>query len=85
MLKRIESIECDGDNCNKVRDKDSNHWLVGIDYAGFVVLAVNRDVLVKEKIVHGEVVMDFCGEECAVKWISKMLPEIKDQVKKKIC
>ena len=83
-IKRTENISCDGDKCDKTRDQDSNHWLVGYMDGGLILIAQNRNKLPEgmwgddeEVELDERKLKDFCGEECAIKWVSKMLTEIK--------
>lgn len=91
--KESVEITCDGEigstKCEQVGSKDSNHWLVGLSgiEGKYFVMAKNKDTLMNIiKAYDGshmpidtpdELVKDFCGEECAIKWVSKMLTEIK--------
>jgi hypothetical protein len=75
----IVNVMCDGEKCNLVRSKDANHWLVGVvakHKGACMMLAANRDSL-KGRGFQDDYIKDFCGEECAVKWVSKNLTEIK--------
>lgn len=81
-IKRTENITCDGDKCEHVRDQDSNHWLVGMSLDKSIIVAASRtDLRVGDqngiKLHQLDNVKDFCGEACAIKWVSKMLTKIK--------
>lgn len=81
-ILRIESIKCDGVDCDHVREKDANHWLVGMQHGQFMIIARNRgefpNIVFRDLTIDERPdVQDFCGEECAIKWVSKMLTEIK--------
>lgn len=79
-VETIQNVTCDGDRCRKKRDGDSNHWLVGFSEQGYIVLGKDRSAIDHEPVAD-EAIKDFCGEQCAIKWVSKMLTEIK-KVKK---
>lgn len=86
-LKKVDSITCDGEGCSHVREQDANHWLVGLAFDGEIRIAINRSKLhiphdlekrmKLEEDNEDNSIKDFCGEQCAVKWLSKMLQEIK--------
>lgn len=89
MTQLLPDVLCDG--CEKKRGNDTNHWLIGIQVApGVVVIGKNRDAFLSvvatenafEKVLKlpAESIMDFCGEACTIKWVSKMLTEIKKDV-----
>ena len=77
MQTTIINVTCDGENCEHVRAQDSNHWLVGeCINSSFIIIANTRHTLAKNGVLP-EGIKDFCGEQCAIKWVSKMLTEIK--------
>jgi len=82
-MQTVVNVSCDGPECQHVRAKDTNHWLVGVVlYNNSITLAFSRAVLVLHMSGTGsscipEDVKDFCGEACASKWVSKMFTEIK--------
>lgn len=82
-MKTTVNVTCDGVDCNHVRAGDANHWLVGCCYNKTIGVGTTRDIF---KFKDGfdisvdppdNAIKDFCGEECAIKWVSKMLTEIK--------
>ena len=75
----IVDIKCDGDKCDKHRSQDTNHWLVGAVSGKKIVVATDEKELGFPVAPSNRVisVSDFCGEECAIKWVSKQLSEIK--------
>ena len=79
-LTRVENVTCDGENCEKQREKDSNHWLVGYSYASTIAIANRRGDIPGYSSFsddYKDSIKDFCGEGCAIKWVSKQLTEIK--------
>jgi hypothetical protein len=80
-MKTTVNVTCDGEICPHVRTGDSNHWLVGIAYDRFVALAYNRArirmMLATLPSLPDDCFKDFCGEQCAIKWVSKQLTEIQ--------
>jgi hypothetical protein len=74
-LKRTENISCDGEKCDKTRDQDSNHWLVGQSDDVVIIVTTKRNLIPGN--YKQEEVKDFCGEQHAIQWVSKMLTEIK--------
>lgn len=82
-MQTVVNVSCDGENCTHVRASDANHWLVGliVEKEKLVVIATHRVNLpswnTQSVPFVPENVKDFCGEECAIKWVSKMLAEIK--------
>jgi hypothetical protein len=84
MQTTIINVTCDGENCKHVRANDTNHWLVGICIMDQILLTISRDNL-RPFDTNGHPipieqlseVKDFCGEQCAIKWVSRMLTEIK--------
>lgn len=82
-IKRAETIHCDGDKCTHVKDQDSNHWLTGYDGSIFILIGKGRDAFpqdasyIPDPSLNPNKFLDFCGEECAIRWVSKQLTEIK--------
>ena len=76
MQTTIINVTCDGDQCTHVRSNDANHWLVGVCLSRSIRIANSRAGL-GENGVLPEGINDFCGEQCAIKWVSRMLTEIK--------
>lgn len=78
-MKTTVNVTCDGENCTHTRAGDTNHWLVGVVYKRTVAMSTARPLLTKltETGVVPPDVKDFCGEECAIKWVSKILAEMK--------
>ena len=84
MQTTIINVTCDGENCEHVRDQDSNHWLVGICIMDQIMVTTSRNNLNLYNedgrpvpVEQLSALKDFCGEQCAIKWVSKMLTEIK--------
>jgi len=79
-METVINVKCDGENCDHVRSKDTNHWLVGTvaRRTSCILLAANRENL-KGKGFQDDKIYDFCGEECGIKWVSKMLTEIRNK------
>ncbi len=81
-MKTVVNVSCDGENCDHVRASDSNHWLVGLIWKGNVIVTSKRELfpdLNTQKEFNVLDAKDFCGEECAIKWVSKKLTEIKSK------
>jgi hypothetical protein len=73
-MKTVVNVSCDGENCDHVRASDSNHWFIGlVDGKGILITSCRERLPVELKDI---IVKDFCGQECAVKWVSKMMQEI---------
>jgi hypothetical protein len=77
-MKTVVNVSCDGVDCKHVRANDTNHWLIGYNDTKAIIVTTNRPTLVAllnmSHIPEG--VKDFCGQECAGKWVSKMFSEI---------
>jgi len=83
----VTTVTCDGEGCSHVQDGDGN-WLVGVVtqhvqqntmpriIGKSLYVAANRELL-PIGLEQDPNVKDFCGEECTIKWVSKMLAEIK--------
>ena len=79
-IKITKNITCNGDKCDKHRDNDTNHWWVGFAGKGYAVIAVNRDALPTLQLLSDyDNVLDFCGEQCASKWVSKQFTEMREK------
>ena len=89
-MQTVVNVSCDGENCTHVRAGDANHWLVGVltrtvpkqnsatyQKAGCTLYVASARELLPVGLEQDPNVKDFCGEECAIKWVSKMLAEIK--------
>jgi hypothetical protein len=80
-IKITKNITCNGDKCDKHRDADTNHWWVGYAGKGYAIIAVNREALSIRSMRESDAVLDFCGEECASKWVSRQFTEMREKAK----
>ena len=69
-------ISCNGDNCSHStnKERDSGWIMAGLGNGVFVV--GKTKALVVDHVTPGSNLYDFCGEQCAIKWISKQLSQL---------
>lgn len=73
-MAELRTQKCDGENCDKLRANDSNHWLVGWVRHGIISLSLmeNSDM---PDVVHKH----FCGEQCASRWFLSEMGKLKGE------
>lgn len=79
-MSLITTMKCDGEKCGKLRVNDTNHWLKGMLFRDFVLVA-NASVDISEYDFEHQIDHDdpkhFCGEQCANKWVSQQIGNLK--------
>ena len=84
-METVINVKCDGENCDHVRSKDTNHWLVGLILGNKLIISTRNKLgdvfsdtghLLEYRKLD---IKDFCGQECTVKWVSKMLSEMRNE------
>ena len=73
-MSNVTTLQCDGDNCGKLRVSDTNHWLYGVLLGKKIMMGflTHRDTGATKEEKH------FCGEQCATRWFITELSKLRE-------
>ena len=71
MSRPVSPVVCDGPGCGKQKQEANRWWLIGQHGAVMIVVAAGSEDFDARYIV-----FDFCGRECALKFISEQMGKV---------
>jgi hypothetical protein len=68
-MSRPVTIICDGPGCGKTKQESNHWWVIGVKADSMLIAQASYDRPMDERYN----VSDFCGRECALKFISERM------------